>query len=192
MNIEHLRKSLRAKWLSYYRENRNWLTRLGVWVNCEGQRRPSSSFILATLSILEPQLTQVLPLVVDLSSNPDRIIMALGLNFNPDEILETEPIEPAVEEVRMLPAVQHVVAPAPVPLALESQPIAQQLIVQGRQQIQGVAQKLPNRSPIAKADVAKPSFSIDRPSRRPGMDTGELKARQQPRGVEADSQDSAL
>jgi hypothetical protein len=47
---------------------------LGVWVNCDGQRRPSSSFILATLSVLEPELTQMLPLIVDLSSNPDRII----------------------------------------------------------------------------------------------------------------------
>ncbi|WP_242025451.1 DUF5331 domain-containing protein [Leptolyngbya sp. FACHB-36] len=88
MNIEHLRQSLKDRWLSYYEENRSWLTRLGVWVNCEGQRRPSSSFILATLSVLEPQLTQLLPLIVDLSSNPDRIVMALGLNFNPDEQLE--------------------------------------------------------------------------------------------------------
>jgi Family of unknown function (DUF5331) len=88
MNIEHLRKTLKAQWLHYYRENRSWLTRLGIWVNCEGKRRPSSSFILGTLTTLEPQLLQILPLVVDLSSNPDRIILALGLNFNPDEELE--------------------------------------------------------------------------------------------------------
>lgn len=88
MNIEQLRRSVKDKWLSYYEENRQWLIRLGVWVNCDGQRRPSSSFILATLSVLEPQLTQLLPLIVDLSSNPDRIVMALGLNFNPDEQLE--------------------------------------------------------------------------------------------------------
>lgn len=88
MNIEHLRKTLKAQWLNYYRENRSWLIRLGVWVNCEGKRRPSASFILATLSTLEPQLLEILPLVVDLSSNPDRIVLALGLNFNPDEELE--------------------------------------------------------------------------------------------------------
>ena len=88
MNIEHLRKTLKAQWLNYYRENRSWLTRLGIWVNCEGKRRPSSSFILGTLTTLEPQLLQILPLVVDLSSNPDRIILALGLNFNPDEEIE--------------------------------------------------------------------------------------------------------
>ncbi len=88
MNIEHLRTTLKAQWLNYYRENRSWLIRLGIWVNCEGKRRPSSSFILATLSTLEPQLLEILPLVVDLSSNPDRIVLALGLNFNPDEELE--------------------------------------------------------------------------------------------------------
>lgn len=87
MNIEQFRQSLKDKWLSYYAENRGWLSRIGVWVDCDGQRRPSSSFILATLSVLEPQLTYLLPLIVDLSSNPDRIVMALGLNFNPDEVL---------------------------------------------------------------------------------------------------------
>jgi Family of unknown function (DUF5331) len=88
VNIEQFRQSLKAQWLDYYRTNRHWLTRVGVWVSCEGQRRPSSSFILATLSVLEPQLTHLLPLIVDLSSNPDRIVIALGLNFNPDEALE--------------------------------------------------------------------------------------------------------
>jgi hypothetical protein len=87
MNVEHLRRSLKLQWLDYYRENRNWLDRLGVWVNCEGVRRPSSSFILGTLSVLEPRLTKTMPLVVDLSSHADRIVIALGLNFNPDEEL---------------------------------------------------------------------------------------------------------
>ena len=88
VNIQQLRQSLKVQWLNYYREHRDWLIRIGVWVTCEGKRRPSSSFILATLSVLEPKLTQLLPLVVDLSSNPDRIVTALGLNFNPDEELE--------------------------------------------------------------------------------------------------------
>ncbi len=89
MNVDQLRQSLKVKWLTYYRENRHWLSRLGVWVTCEGKRRPSSSFILATLSVLEPQLTQLLPLVVDLSNNPDRIVDALGLNLNPDDELKS-------------------------------------------------------------------------------------------------------
>lgn len=94
MNSEHLRQSLKAKWLQYYQDNRPWLTRLAVWVECEGQRRPSSGFILATLSTLEPRLTDLLPLVVDLNNNPDRIVIALGLNFNPDEAIASSPALP--------------------------------------------------------------------------------------------------
>jgi hypothetical protein len=113
VNIEHLRKSLKAQWLGYYRNNRDWLTRLGIWVNCEGKRRPSSSFILGTLSTLEPQLTQMLPLVVDLSSNPDRIVIALGLNFNPDDELAAlaKAEKPSGKEgVKMLPSGTHPVS----------------------------------------------------------------------------------
>jgi hypothetical protein len=87
VNTEQLRQSLKDKWLNYYAENRSWLTRLGVWVDCDGQRRPASGFILAALSILEPALPQILPLIVDLNHNPDRIVIALGLNINPyDEL----------------------------------------------------------------------------------------------------------
>jgi len=88
VNTEQLRQSLKHKWLTYYAENRSWITHLRVWVDCDGKRRPSSGFILATLAVLEPNLNHLLPLIVDLSSNPDRIIAALGLNFNPDEYLE--------------------------------------------------------------------------------------------------------
>lgn len=107
MNIPQFRQSLKIKWLNYYRDNRTWLIRLGVWVSCDGQRRPSSSFILATLSVLEPQLTHMLPLIVDLSSNPDRIVMALGLNFNPDEVVESldrDELSPADNPPKMLPS----------------------------------------------------------------------------------------
>ncbi|NJP08567.1 MAG: DUF5331 domain-containing protein [Leptolyngbyaceae cyanobacterium RU_5_1] len=117
MNIQQFRQSIRDKWLSFYIENRQWIIRLRIWVDCDGQRRPSSSFILATLSVLEPELNQLLPLIVDLSSNPDRIVAALGLNFNPDEHpdviarIQTESLNSSQSEevtsngsVKMLPA----------------------------------------------------------------------------------------
>lgn len=93
MDIQPLRHSLKIKWLLYYRQNRPWLIQLRIWATYDGQRRPSSSFILATLSTLEPQLTQMLPFIVALSNDPDQIVAALGLNFNPDEELKslTEP-----------------------------------------------------------------------------------------------------
>ncbi|MEX0272642.1 DUF5331 domain-containing protein [Leptolyngbyaceae cyanobacterium UHCC 1019] len=108
MNTQQFRQTIKKKWLDYYVENRVWIARLQVWVNCDGQRRPSSSFILATLASLEPQLNQLLPLIVDLSSNPDRIIAALDLNFNPDEQLKaaSKPSPKALENgsVKQKPA----------------------------------------------------------------------------------------
>ena len=89
MKVEQLRHALKVKWLLYYRQNRPWLTKLRIWGTFEGKRRPSSSFILATMINLEPQLLEILPFVVSLSNNPDQIIVALGLNFNPEEELKS-------------------------------------------------------------------------------------------------------
>lgn len=104
MNAELLRKSVKAKWLEYYRENRHWINRLKIWGTYEGQRRPTSSFILAALSTLDPQLTKMLPLIVDLNNNPDRIVSSLGLNFNPEKELQAIASQKLADEVvKMLP-----------------------------------------------------------------------------------------
>ncbi|NJK53014.1 MAG: DUF5331 domain-containing protein [Leptolyngbyaceae cyanobacterium SU_3_3] len=105
MNIEHLRQSLKEKWLGYYQENRLWLNRLGVWVNCEGQRRPSSSFILSALFDFRTRTHDPSAPCRRLNSNPDRIVIALGLNFNPDEeIKHFAKVKAALEDVKLLPA----------------------------------------------------------------------------------------
>ncbi|MFM2063386.1 MAG: hypothetical protein RLZZ507_3056 [Cyanobacteriota bacterium] len=87
MDIQKLRQSLKLKWLSYCEENRPWLVKMRIWRSYDGVRRPSSGYILATLSVLEPQLKQILPFILDLNNNPDQIVVALGLHFNPDEEL---------------------------------------------------------------------------------------------------------
>ena len=89
MNVQQLRHALKVKWLLYYRQNRPWLTKLRIWGTFEGKRRPSSSFILATVTNLEPQLVEILPFIVSLSSNPDQVIVALGLDFNPEEEMKS-------------------------------------------------------------------------------------------------------
>ena len=96
MNIQQLRHLLKVKWLLYYRLNRPWLVRLGIWGTYDGQRRPSSSFILAALSNLEPQLLELFPFIIDLSNDPDQIVAALGLNFNPDQELKSMREDPLV------------------------------------------------------------------------------------------------
>ena len=87
MNIQQLRQSLKVKWLNYYEENHPWLVKMRIWNTYDDLRRPSSGFILATLSVLEPQFDQILSFILELSNDPDKIITALGLNFNPDEEL---------------------------------------------------------------------------------------------------------
>ena len=89
MNIQQLNHTLKTKWLLYYRQNRSWLIKLRIWSDYDGHRRPSSSFILATLTNLEPQLIEMLPFIMALSNDPDQIIVALGLNFNPEEELKS-------------------------------------------------------------------------------------------------------
>jgi len=88
MNIQQLRHSLKLKWVSYYDNNRSWLEKMRVWGTYDGQRRPCSSFILATVSVLEPQLEEIFPFILELNNDPDQIVAALGLNFNPEEHLD--------------------------------------------------------------------------------------------------------
>ncbi len=87
MNIQHLRQSLKQNWLIYYQQNIPWLVKMRIWATYDGLRRPLSGFILATLSVLEPQFDEILSFMVDLNNDPDKIVAALGLNFNPDEEL---------------------------------------------------------------------------------------------------------
>ncbi|MEL6461745.1 MAG: DUF5331 domain-containing protein [Cyanobacteria bacterium J06621_15] len=85
MNIKQLRESLKIKWVTYYHQNRSWLEKMRIWGTYDGYRRPSSGFILATLSVLEPKLDEIFPFILELNNNPDEIIAALGLNFNPEK-----------------------------------------------------------------------------------------------------------
>ncbi|MCC5597728.1 DUF5331 domain-containing protein [Nostoc favosum] len=87
MNIQQLRQSLKQKWLSYYEQNISWLVKMRIWGTYDGLRRPLSGFILATLSVLEPQFDEILAFMLDLNNDPDKIVAALGLNFSPDEEL---------------------------------------------------------------------------------------------------------
>ncbi|WP_414527074.1 DUF5331 domain-containing protein [Nodularia chucula] len=87
MDIQQLRQSAKIKWLSYYEQNRSWMGKMRVWGTYDGVRRPLSGFILATVAILEPQFHEVISFILSLNNNPDEIVRALGLNFNPDDEL---------------------------------------------------------------------------------------------------------
>ncbi|MEA5552357.1 DUF5331 domain-containing protein [Anabaena cylindrica UHCC 0172] len=115
MDIQQLRQSLKMKWLSYCDENRDWLVKMRVWHSYDGVRRPSSGYILATVSVLEPELNKILPFILDLNNDPDQIVMALGLHFNPDEELGLFKSEGSVakNEIVSKPPVKTQVADTP-------------------------------------------------------------------------------
>ncbi|WP_413174628.1 DUF5331 domain-containing protein [Anabaena azotica] len=122
MDIQQLRQSLKLKWLSYCEENRPWLVKMKIWRSYDGVRRPSSGYILATLSVLEPQLKQILPFILDLNNNPDQIVAALGLHFNPDEELRLLKLERSSTETQ---AKNQIVSKPPIKIAVVDTPIAQ-------------------------------------------------------------------
>ncbi|NJL61460.1 MAG: DUF5331 domain-containing protein [Methylacidiphilales bacterium] len=93
MKIQELCQSLKLEWLRYYKNNRHWLEKMEIWATFEGERRPLSSFVLATVTVLEPSLIDILPLLADLNSDPDALITALGLNFSPEKYLHLVEIE---------------------------------------------------------------------------------------------------
>ncbi|QKQ75283.1 DUF5331 domain-containing protein [Nostoc sp. TCL240-02] len=100
MNIQQLRQSLKQKWLIYYKQNIAWLVKMRIWATYDGLRRPLSGFILATLSVLEPQFDEILAFMLDLNNDPDKIVSALGLNFNPDEelrLIKSEDSEDSID-----------------------------------------------------------------------------------------------
>ncbi|MBD2383976.1 DUF5331 domain-containing protein [Cylindrospermum sp. FACHB-282] len=118
MDIQQLRQSLKMKWLIYYEQNRSWLVKMQVWGTYDGLRRPLSGYILATLSVLEPQFEQILSFILDLNNNPDQIVAALGLNFNPDEELHLLTSEPSV-------ATNQIESESPAKVLLEDQAVSQ-------------------------------------------------------------------
>ncbi|AFZ59245.1 hypothetical protein H6G54_02505 [Anabaena cylindrica FACHB-243] len=117
MDIQQLRQSLKMKWLNYCEENRAWLVKMRVWHSYDGVRRPSSGYMLATLSVLEPELKEILPFILDLNNDPDQIVTALGLHFNPDEELGLLKSEDSVakNEIVSKPGVKMQVADTPRP-----------------------------------------------------------------------------
>ncbi|MBD6619445.1 hypothetical protein FNW02_27360 [Komarekiella sp. 'clone 1'] len=144
MNIQLLRQSLKQKWLTYYEQNCPWLVKMRIWGTYDGVRRPLSGFILATLSVLEPQFDEILTFIAELSNNPDKIVAALGLNFNPDEELSLIKLEHPVaanlvehafseemglEESKAMPMTTATkVAPQPIAKTLDSQKLASDML----------------------------------------------------------------
>ena len=101
---EQFKAELKEKWLDYYEANRIWLQRYmdssSGWCDKTYRkketlielgfnedyvpRRPECYFILGVVSVLEPQITNILAFVENFTNNSEQIVKALGLNFDPE------------------------------------------------------------------------------------------------------------
>ncbi len=114
-NFEEIKIRLKKKWLQYYKHNRTWINKycqencyVSVKGSIEGETwttierswddpnyaevHPPSELIIGAITALEPLLAQYwLTAFVDLYANKEKIIVALGLNFDPE--LELKKIE---------------------------------------------------------------------------------------------------
>lgn len=82
-----LTNSLKQKWLQYFQVNRVWIARemeLEYVATPDGGRRPSSYLILGVVSVLEPQLVQLMEPFTRLNPDLNALIDVLELNFDPD------------------------------------------------------------------------------------------------------------
>ena len=89
--FENFTSVIRDKWLDYFRANRTWLevqmTSTSVRTP-EGGRRPSSFLILGVVNALEPKLSNLMVPFYQLNSDEDALIDVLGLNFDPEAVLD--------------------------------------------------------------------------------------------------------
>ena len=89
--FENFTSVIRDKWLDYFRANRTWLEVQLATTSVrtpEGGRRPSSFFILGVVNALEPKLSNLMVPFYQLNSDEDALIDVLGLNFDPESVLD--------------------------------------------------------------------------------------------------------
>jgi hypothetical protein len=89
-NFEELKASLPRQWLDYYQNNQAWIKCLmdsrGWWRKTpDGGKRPSADIIIAAATALEPKLSVWMYPFCQLSSDGDKLLEVLGLNFDPEK-----------------------------------------------------------------------------------------------------------
>ncbi len=89
-NFEELKASLPRRWLDYYQNNQAWIKCLmnsrGSWRKTpDGGKRPSADIIIAAATALEPKLSVWMYPFCQLSSDGDKLVEVLGLNFDSEK-----------------------------------------------------------------------------------------------------------
>ncbi len=98
--FENFVSVIRQKWLDYVRANREWLElqmRQTSVRTPDGGRRPSSFLILGVVNALEPKLGNLMVPFYQLNSDEDALVEVLGLNFDPEMVLDNGSTPPTLE-----------------------------------------------------------------------------------------------
>lgn len=95
---QYLTKIIRDKWLEYCKSNLVWLEELQqlkkngistlISETSDGVVRPQSSILLGILIGIYPESSAIINVCFQLNPDPNKIIVALGLNFDPLKELE--------------------------------------------------------------------------------------------------------
>ncbi|MGB3311486.1 MAG: DUF5331 domain-containing protein [Nodosilinea sp.] len=89
--FENFTQVIRQKWLDYVQSNRAWLTLQMQQTSVrtpDGGRRPSSFLVLGVVNALEPKLSNLMVPFYQLNSDEDALVDVLGLNFDPEMVLD--------------------------------------------------------------------------------------------------------
>ncbi len=101
--FENFTSVIRDKWLDYFRANRTWLEVQMSSTSVrtpEGGRRPSSFLILGVVNALEPKLSNLMVPFYQLNSDEDALIDVLGLNFDPEAVLDNGEVGKTIDASR--------------------------------------------------------------------------------------------
>lgn len=98
--FENFISVIRQKWLDYVQTNRAWLEiqmRQTSVRTPDGGRRPSSFLILGVVNALEPKLGNLMVPFYQLNPDEDALVEVLGLNFDPEMVLDNNDGPPTLE-----------------------------------------------------------------------------------------------
>jgi hypothetical protein len=98
--FENFTQVIRQKWLDYVQSNRAWLTLQMQQTSVrtpDGGRRPSSFLVLGVVNALEPKLSNLMVPFYQLNSDEDALVEVLGLNFDPEMVLDNSDMPQTID-----------------------------------------------------------------------------------------------
>jgi Family of unknown function (DUF5331) len=105
-SFENFQAELKEKWLDYYETNVDWIHTLmdstNRWYKLSEGSRPDSMLVLGAVSALDSNCKGLMNSFLKLSIDQNKLVLASGLNFDPDLELEKRE-EAGIREAKIIP-----------------------------------------------------------------------------------------